>query len=264
MFAVTRFTDTAHAARALASVVADDLSAALTAHTRALLLVSGGRSPVAFFNALRERPLDWKRIDISLADERGVAACDDAANAALVRANLLVEAASAACWIALMPDECVLATQDEWQRVQQAVLLANADAALGQPAVIVLGMGSDGHTASLFPDAPQWPQARITTDRYVALQPGQAPHARVSLSLHALIQQQRCYLWAVGAEKAATLETLAELCDAVARGVASAARLAQAGPLACLMADPDVMLEVFCCGANDQEATRCRPVSAGR
>jgi 6-phosphogluconolactonase len=122
------------------------------------------------------------------------------------------------------------------------------------PAVIVLGVGADGHTASLFADSPQWEQARQSAERYVALQPGAAPHPRVGLSLQALRKQGKCYVWATGPEKSATLARLQQVRDEV-RGLAGAqpeheaqsmARLAQAGPVACLIDDPAVLLQAYC------------------
>ena len=101
---IERFSSTDAAALALARAVAAELTAALAQRPRALLLVSGGRSPLVFFEALRLQPIDWQRIDVSLVDERCVAADDDAANASLVRAHLLHGAAAAARWIGLLPE----------------------------------------------------------------------------------------------------------------------------------------------------------------
>ncbi|MES2831868.1 MAG: 6-phosphogluconolactonase [Pseudomonadota bacterium] len=242
-----RFPTTDLAARALAQAVAADLEAALTMQERALLLVSGGRSPISLFAALAQQPLQWQRIDISLADERSMPTNADAANAGLVRNSLMVGAASAARWIPLMTTEVFAAAADPWQAAQQAASLANSESALATPAATILGLGNDGHTASLFPDALQWPHAAETEARYVALQPTQAPHARVSLSLKALRQQKRCYLWAVGADKLLTLTRLRQVCsEAAAQGIDGSKTLLEAGPVACLIADPVLQLRAYC------------------
>lgn len=236
--AIKRFADIAAAAQALASAVAIELTAALAQRSRALLLVSGGRSPLAFFEVLRAQPIAWERIDISLVDERSVAADDAAANAGLVRAHLLCGAAAAARWIGLLPETAVLTGATPFERAQDAAQRANRNALLAHAAVVVLGVGSDGHTASLFADALQWPQARVTPQRYVAMQPGVAPHARISLSLTALKQQGHCHVWAIGGEKSGVLTRLQEQ--------VRSGETADAGPMACLIAAPALMLTAYC------------------
>ena len=232
-----RFADAGAAADALALSIAADLNDRLARQPRALLLVSGGRSPIPVFMALARQPLPWERIDVSLVDERSVALEHEDANARLVRQHLLTGAASAACWIALMPPDLFGRADNAFIAARAAAEQANVDPALAEPAVILLGMGNDGHTASLFADAPQWPEAKQTSRRYIALQPVAAPHARVSLTLQALRAQQRCYLWAMGADKAVTLARLE---------ADGAARDNGAGPVACLLADPDVLLDAYC------------------
>jgi len=231
------------AASQLAAAIASDLHAALAEKPRALLLVSGGKSPVPLFTALANEAVDWRRVDISLVDERAVAPEAQQANAALVRAELMSGPAHAACWIPLMPEEIWKTSGHAWQAIERAAELANADTALMTPAVVVLGIGTDGHTASLFPDAPEWPNAAITSARYVCLQPPEAPYARLSLSLQALRNQRRCYMWAVGSGKTATLAKLQQ----TASNTIDINILHRAGPVACLMADPAVQLEVYCC-----------------
>ncbi len=70
-------------------------------------------------------------------------------------------------------------------------------------------MGEDGHTASIFADAPEWEQAISTTARFVAVHPGAAPHPRVSLSLDALRRVDRLFLLIAGARKREVLEAAA-------------------------------------------------------
>ena len=164
------------------------------------------------------------------------------ANAALVARHLLVGPAAAARWLALLDNLPAHLAEDAWAMVQASAQQANAEPALAEPAAIILGMGNDGHTASLFVDAPQWQQTSASAARYVALQPTRVPHARVGLSLAALRRQGVCQVWAMGADKRATLRRLMAL---VARA-ADARALTEAGAQALLMADPALSLEVFC------------------
>lgn len=247
---LTVFNSTEEAAEILASQVGKDLQRALAPvpgqnGRRALLLVSGGRSPLPFFSALAREPLDWENIDVSLVDERSVPSTHPDSNAALVHEHLLQGAASAARLLPLMAT--VAAATDPWLWARRSAQVANANPALARPAAIVLGLGTDGHTASLFPDSPQWPDASTTNRRYVALQPGQAPHARVSLSLKALASQKLCYVWTGGADKLDVIMRARALAAAVDDGTVDALALESAGPFARLVADPHVTLQVFHC-----------------
>lgn len=239
--ALHEFTTASAAATALVEQITEALQARLQQAPRALLLVSGGRSPLPMFAALAQQSLPWSRIDVSLVDERSVPAEHADANAALIAQHLLIGPAAAARWLPLIDPAHAVDRSDPLALAQRAAGEANASSALASPAVIVLGMGADGHTASLFADSPQWAVARETQARYVALQPGLAPHARVGLSLAALRAQGRCLIWAQGADKGVTLQRLKALVD---RG-ADQQTLQAAGPVALLMAESAVLLDVF-------------------
>lgn len=193
------------AALALADDVAEQLSARLSVAPRASLVVSGGTTPLPFFAALREKPLDWARVDVLLADERWVPEDDAASNTRLVKEHLLQGPAAAAHYRSLKQPGATPADG-----------LAAAETALADLAlpvdVLVLGMGTDGHTASLFPDAPELAQALDTGSHALVapMTPPSQPQPRITLTLWVLQQAGFTALHLKGADK---LDTLQAACD---------------------------------------------------
>ncbi|WP_247040067.1 6-phosphogluconolactonase [Burkholderia cepacia] len=182
---------------ALARAVGDALRAALAGPARPTLAVSGGTSPRPFLHTLSHAALDWAGVDVTLVDDRWVPEDDAASNARLVRDTLLQHAAAPARFLPLVDTRSAL-------DAHVAALNANADYRV--PTVAVLGMGEDGHTASIFADAPEWDHAITTPERFVAVHPGAAPHARVSFSLDALKRVDRLFLLIAGERKRAVLD----------------------------------------------------------
>ena len=199
MIELHTFGDPDSQAGALADAVAQALSSGgatpgttLGAAPPRTLAVSGGTSPRRFFERLARQALDWSMFDVTLVDDRWVADDDGASNATLVRSTLLQHAAAASRFLPLV---------DVAHEPAAQVAQLNRDQRYRQPQVAVLGMGEDGHTASLFADAPEWDALLTTTERYVLVHPVQAPHARVSLSMHALINTPQLFLLISGARK---------------------------------------------------------------
>ncbi len=203
-----RFPSASAAAQALADSVSGALAAALAMRTHASLVVSGGRSPIGFFQCLRDAELAWSRVWITLADERWVPEDHPDSNAALVRRHLLQGAAAAARFVPL------------WNGAATPVAaIAERTAALAQLPqpfdVVVLGMGEDGHTASLFPGAPGLAAALdpAGTALLAAIDPPAAPHPRLSLTLKALLGCRHIHLPLAGASKRAVYARALAQCD---------------------------------------------------
>lgn len=186
-------------AESLAISVSHALELVIKAKGWAVLAVSGGKSPVPMFERLRYRPIRWEAVTVTLVDERAVPPDHPDSNGALVRNHLLREGAGVAGWAPLIRDEAEAASP------LQAVQRLNAS--FQQPDVVVLGMGEDGHTASLFPDAPELQTGLSEPEpRYLVTHPSTAPHARVTLNLAALLAAERTFLAITGEKKNAVLE----------------------------------------------------------
>ena len=218
----------AAAAQALAETVAADLTAALAARPRASLVVSGGRSPIAFFEILREAALDWSRVVVTLADERWVPPEHPDSNARLVAAHLLQGAAGAAQFVPLWSGAATPAAAIAERTAALAELPWPIDA-------LVLGMGEDGHTASLFPGAAGIAAALNPRGAALlaAIDPPAAPHPRLSLTLRALLDSRRIHLPLGGAAKQAVYR------EALASGDATR------WPIAAVLAQTAVLVRVY-------------------
>jgi 6-phosphogluconolactonase len=189
---------------AVSQRIVGQLQGALSAGRDASLAVSGGRSPVALFQRLSVAPLDWSRVWITLADERWVSTDSDFSNATLVRTHLLQNQASAAHFVGLKNDAPTPA--DGAARSWAAI------AALPRPfAVVVLGLGEDGHFASLFPGSPGLAEA-LDPDRAagcVGMTAPVAPQARISLNIAALLDA-RLLLLPLNGERKRQVRRLAD------------------------------------------------------
>ena len=179
--------------KALADTVVSKLAHAIDSRGHASLVVSGGSTPKGLFALLSEAGLDWARVTVVLADERWVEADHDDANRRMVRESLLRGTASGATFISLAdayPD-----TGAALHDVERA--LADID----QFDVVILGMGLDGHTASLFPCSLELREGLTTAAAALVTQPTTAPHKRISLSRKRLLATHYGALHIVGNEK---------------------------------------------------------------
>ncbi len=189
-------------AEALARDVAARLRAAIDPRGRALLAVSGGRSPIPFLQALRRAPLNWAAVTVILVDERCVPPTHADSNTALVRQHLLQGDAAAARFVPFF-DALPSALDDAALRALQQQAEARL-ANLPWPVdVAVLGMGLDGHTASLFPGAPGTALALTTAAHCAWVRPLDANHARLTLTLATLLQAHHLALQLSGPAKQA-------------------------------------------------------------
>lgn len=190
------FDDSATLASALAKAVAADLRGAIARRGRARLAVSGGSTPRAFLTALSKQTLDWAHVLVVPVDDRWVAPDHPRSNERLLRETLLQGAAAQAQLLPLRrptptPESALL-----------PVLTQVANEALPLD-VAVLGMGEDGHIASLFPDLQRrdiglQPSGRAPV---LAIRSAAAPEPRMTLTLSAIFTAPSLYLHIEGAKK---------------------------------------------------------------
>lgn len=187
-------------ARQLAEQIALTLRQRLEVAPRASLALSGGRTPILLFQALAQQVLDWHRVDIVQVDERWVAPSHPDSNSAQIRQHLLQGKAAGACFYPLYESTPSAASglRAVCQRLESVSWPLD---------VVVLGMGDDGHTASLFPGAPELAAAMAEHNdrKLAAITPPQQAHARITLTRSAITSARECILHIQGDDKMTTL-----------------------------------------------------------
>jgi 6-phosphogluconolactonase len=144
--------------------------------------------------ALRQEAVDWPKLVVAQVDERWVAPDHPDSNARLIRDNLLQGPAAEAHFLPMKNDaKSAAAGQPACEAALRALPLP-FDA-------ILLGMGDDGHTASLFPDAHELHEGLTRDALCLAVTPPAAPHERMSLSLAGLLDSRLIVLQIAGAAK---------------------------------------------------------------
>lgn len=185
----------------LCNAIVNALKSDLSSADSASLVVSGGSTPVRLFKLLSETALEWSKVQVTLADERFLPPSHEDANAKLVHEHLLVNRAVEARFIPL-----VLNPADHDLNLTQAL---EAFQTIQQPfSAVVLGMGADGHFASLFPGSEGVDAALGTEYEGSALLdvvPKAAPYRRISMSLKALVNCRHLFLHCYGDEKASVI-----------------------------------------------------------
>ncbi|MGL6208600.1 MAG: 6-phosphogluconolactonase [Paracoccaceae bacterium] len=194
---------------ALAEVMAEELSEIVVAEGRATLSVPGGTTPGPVFDLLSGVDLGWSRVAVVLNDERWVPESSPRSNTALLKARLLQGPAASATLLPLYAD----APEPE-------AALSDLSAVVGAHlplSVLLLGMGADMHTASLFPGADCLAEA-LAPDAPV-LMPMRAPGAgepRVTLTAPVLAAARHIHILITGAEKRTALHAARHLAVAEA------------------------------------------------
>lgn len=184
--------------QSLGSYVAGRLGEGVRARGSATVVLSGGSTPQGFFNNLAQADLPWPQIRVVPADERWVARDHPDSNEGQLRKRFSKTAITN-----------MVSLRGETENPDAEVDRLNKTLGFEHPIdVVVLGMGADGHTASLFPRAPQLKTGLNLSNQAACLvvDPPKAPHQRISLSLTRLLNAREIIVHITGKEKVAVIE----------------------------------------------------------
>ncbi|MGR3542225.1 MAG: 6-phosphogluconolactonase [Hasllibacter sp.] len=183
----------------VADRIASDLSNCLVSHDRASLSVSGGSTPGPVFDSLSAADLDWSRVHVFPNDERCVPQDHERSNARLIRERLLTGRAAAARFVPFYaegqtPEEAAAATA---KALEDELPIS----------VLLLGMGDDMHTASLFPDSPQLDEVmRAAAPTAMAVTSPSQPETRITLTAPVLQGAMTTHVLVKGRSKMDAIE----------------------------------------------------------
>ncbi len=185
MKVISTFSSRHQASEAAALALSSAIGMQLETQATAAVVVSGGSTPLECFSLLAEQPVEWGRVEVTLSDDRCVDVQHPDSNQKMLRENLLVGPAADASYRS--PDE-----------------------PLTEPfAAVLVGMGSDGHFASLFPDADNL-EAGLDSEQSaltITISTAASPHQRISMPMARLLRTKCLILLAFGDEKRAVIDT---------------------------------------------------------
>lgn len=192
----------------LAEYVISVLEFDLEIRGEASILVSGGSTPLNLFKILSHYEIAWESVNVILVDERFVPDQHPDQNGSMVKANLLKNNAAKARFQSM-----VLNPTDSKNNLS---LVRSQMQLIKRPfSIVILGMGGDGHTASLFPNAPELDEGMSfnTNDDIIITHPTEAPHERITFTRKALLNTHHLTLHCYGKEKKNILDTVNSLSD---------------------------------------------------
>ena len=193
---------TAEMADAVADAIGYLIEGALEARDEAFIALPGGKTPLPIFERLAAKKIDWNRVTIIPTDDRLVSITDPLSNAATIAHHFMPKGAR------VLP--IVVKETADYHAAGEAANAQLSDLKW-PPDLVWLGVGADGHTASIFqgPDleeALEGPKRRRAIGVMPDPLPPEAPVARVTLSRAAILSARMIMLTLSGAEKRAVVE----------------------------------------------------------
>lgn len=176
--------------------IIEKLNKVIKENKRASLLVSGGSTPKPLFKKLSKANIAWEKVIVSLVDDRWVASTHKDSNELLVKENLLQNNAKKAKFIGMYIEEKEAFTSDiSCSKIYEKEVFPFD--------VVILGMGADSHTASLFPNNEKLEEAYDLENENlcISIKPTTASHDRMSLTLQGILSAKNIILHIEGEEK---------------------------------------------------------------
>ncbi|MGN6391335.1 MAG: 6-phosphogluconolactonase [Gemmatimonadales bacterium] len=199
MTRLTVVSEPAALARPAAEWLAGEIAAAVRERGTCAVGLAGGRTPEPVYRALASLPdVDWSRVDVYFGDERAVPPDDPESNFGMVRSALLTRVPISGTRVHRM--EAERPDREAAARAYERGLPAALD-------VLVLGVGPDGHTASLFPGSPALDEQRRLVLPVMGTKP---PAARLTITPPVIEAARRIAVLAAGADKAAAVSRALE------------------------------------------------------
>lgn len=196
-----RYSNAEEQSSELANQIATTLRQILSKQSQAVIAVSGGKSPIKLFEKLSHQELPWERVTITLVDERFLPVNHPDSNENLVHQHLLINNAEAAYFVGLYSDQDILACVN------------NANLHIKEIDIAILGMGEDGHTASIFPCCDELKAAldtQLTPEKYIITTPKTANYQRIGLSLSGILEVKHIFIAINGEKKLSIIEEAAK------------------------------------------------------
>ncbi|MDH5433791.1 MAG: 6-phosphogluconolactonase [Gammaproteobacteria bacterium] len=191
--------------QAVSDRISDELISFLKGNAEASLIVPGGSTPKPVFNLLSQKELNWEKIQIIPSDERWISSDHEASNFKLIEQSLQIDQAEKARILSLKNSA---ETPFDGQAEIENEIKRNA-----KPTVVTLiGMGEDGHFASLFPESPQLKDGLNSKIlNCVAIDAGKSEVAgeyrhRMSLTLNRLLKTNLVIVLITGEKKMAVVD----------------------------------------------------------
>jgi 6-phosphogluconolactonase len=214
-------------AQQAAQVLASQIDLTLAERDRAQIALAGGTTPAATYRLLGDEHLPWDRVDVWLGDERWVAAEDPASNLGLLKASLLARPLAAGAHLHPVPTG--LPTPELGAAAYGQEIMQRCVGSPPRLDLVLLGLGDDGHTASLFPGT----LATTVTDQWVTVSEGKGM-ARITMTAPLLSAARQVVFLVSGSGKS---EALRRLLDPEESPQRTPARLVQPETQVIVLAD---------------------------
>ena len=195
MLNFTEYKSTEILMEALADEVATELEIILGRKKQVIFAVPGGATPIPFFDRLKFKKLEWSRVVVIPTDERFVSEDDPRSNSGLIRQKLIKNNAREAQLLSFCrPDLSIEKLAETISSELNSILPID---------VCLLGMGSDMHTASIFPNSDRATEAldQKTSNVLIPISSSYLSERRLTLTAKVLIKALRLHLLFTGSEK---------------------------------------------------------------